>query len=233
MGSGIYAIFCIVSGKSYVGSAIDIKNRWREHKKCLQKAKHYNVYLQNAWNKYGENEFDFHVLEHCPKEQLIEREQFYLDLFKSYQRNFGYNILSTAGSPLGFKYSQETKKKLSLMRIGNKFRLGIKHSSKTKKKIAFALKGHNGFGGKKHTKEAKIKISEAGKGRIFTEESKRKMSLSRAKLLSHIEEIKLFLTKKITATTLAKTYGCNRATIFKIKSGKYNAKWFIEKQNYN
>ncbi len=73
---GIYGIFNFLNGKLYIGSTNNLKSRLRQHKKGLKKQKHKNKYLQNSWNKYGESAFEFHVIEYCPKEKLIEREQF-------------------------------------------------------------------------------------------------------------------------------------------------------------
>lgn len=57
--------------------------------------------------KYGFTNFSLEILEYCDKSKCIEREQYYLDLFKP-----EYNILKTAGSPFGFKHSDETKEKM-------------------------------------------------------------------------------------------------------------------------
>lgn len=54
--SGIYGIFNLVNGKVYIGSAINLKKRFSDHKGRLQKQKHRNGYLQNAWNKYRESQ---------------------------------------------------------------------------------------------------------------------------------------------------------------------------------
>ena len=59
--SGIYTIICKTTGKYYIGSAVWIRKRWRNHREDLRKGKHHNLYLQRAWNKYGEDNFDFIV----------------------------------------------------------------------------------------------------------------------------------------------------------------------------
>lgn len=109
---GIYKIESLTNRKLYIGSAINIKERWRSHKKLLKKDKHYNKHLQNAWNKYGEDNFSFEIIECVEyKNILIEREQYWLDYYNSYDRKIGYNISPTAGSPLGVKHTQELKEK--------------------------------------------------------------------------------------------------------------------------
>jgi group I intron endonuclease len=112
MTSGVYQIKNLVNGKVYIGSSATIKKRWREHKKLLRRRKHHNRYLQHAWNKYGEANFVFEILEECLPEKLILLEQKWMDLLHSCDQQFGYNINPTAGSCLGVKHSEETKNKL-------------------------------------------------------------------------------------------------------------------------
>lgn len=112
--SGIYQIQCLETEKVYIGSAVNSKLRLRKHKEALRRNAHDNKYLQRAWNKYGESNFTFQVIEIVPcKEDLIPREQFWLDTKKSANRKFGYNLCPTAGSLLGFKHSVESKLKVS------------------------------------------------------------------------------------------------------------------------
>lgn len=107
--SGIYKILNWSTNKFYIGSAIRLRHRLDCHKSELRANKHRNSKLQNAWNKYGEKDFTFHVLEHCEKYKLLEREQYYIDTLKP-----EYNILKIAGSRLGFKHDDKAKEKMSL-----------------------------------------------------------------------------------------------------------------------
>lgn len=112
--SGIYKIINIYDNKVYVGSSIDIKRRWHEHKKELRKNKHCNLHLQFAWNKYGEQNFQFEIIEivdNPTKENLLNREQYWIDKLCACNENEGYNILSQAGSNLGTKMSDALKQK--------------------------------------------------------------------------------------------------------------------------
>ncbi len=79
---GVYAIVHEPTNRSYIGSAINIKRRFKEHKILLRKGLHHSPYLQNVWNKYGESQFVFKVLKHL--ESLHEArslEQAMLDCF--------------------------------------------------------------------------------------------------------------------------------------------------------
>lgn len=133
----IYSIENIVNNKVYIGSAINLNGRWRVHKSHLNLNKHANKYLQNAWNKHGEDKFKFIMIELVDnKENLAEREQYWIEKFFACNREFGYNILENARTSLGYKHTKEAKLKLSKKQkeIGNKppSALGRKHKEETK-----------------------------------------------------------------------------------------------------
>lgn len=91
--TGIYAICNKVNGKLYIGSARNAIDRWqKEHLPILKKNKHYNRHLQHAWNKYGESAFEFLVLEECGEALLVEREGYWIEYHKSWDRSYGYNL---------------------------------------------------------------------------------------------------------------------------------------------
>lgn len=94
--SGIYKIICLINGKFYIGSTRDTHIRWQEHQSCLRRNVHGNPYLQNSWNKYGRDEFIFQVIERVAQEDLISREQFWMDKTKCYLRSVGFNVAREA-----------------------------------------------------------------------------------------------------------------------------------------
>jgi len=149
----------------YTGSAVNLRNRWNSHRRDLRRNLHFNINLQGAWNLYCENNFEFSILELCEKEMLIEREQFYFDLLKP-----TYNILPTAGSHLGFKYSDKSRAKMSAAKKGTVFSEEHKHKmSESKKGNTYAL-GHN------HTVETCAKIADANRGKYCSDETRNKLS---------------------------------------------------------
>lgn len=103
--SGIYKIENIVNGKLYIGSSIDIYKRWKEHKTELENKCHHSIHLQRAWDKHGEENFKFEILEvfNGEREKLFELEKYYLDTYKCCDFTNGYNIsdnpLSCGTSP--------------------------------------------------------------------------------------------------------------------------------------
>lgn len=163
--SGIYKIRNIVNNKVYVGSAVDFKDRKCKHFSNLKSKKHHNLYLQNSYNKHGKENFIFEIIEYiaCNKKLLLEREDYWIDLLKANQREFGYNIRKVASSSLGMKHSKEAKEKISSWRIGMQF------SSEHKKNLSknhpdFSRENHPMWG-KKHTDESINKISLSRKGK--------------------------------------------------------------------
>jgi GIY-YIG catalytic domain-containing protein len=96
--SGIYQIRCNQNGKIYVGSAADLRARWRGHRRDLCNGVHVNPHLQQAWNLYGEASFGFTVLEHVEPPRLLVREQDWIELTGCTDRRRGFNIKLQATS---------------------------------------------------------------------------------------------------------------------------------------
>ena len=93
--TGIYKITNIKTKECYIGQAIHIKDRWVEHVKCgLGIDTPAGNKLYKAIQEFGLWNFSFEVLEKCPREQLNEKEKYYIDLYSSY--DYGYN--STRGN---------------------------------------------------------------------------------------------------------------------------------------
>lgn len=116
---GVYKITNLINSKFYIGSSTDLHKRYIQHLSCLKSNRHCNKHLQRSVNKYGITNFVFEVIEEC--ENVLEREQFYIDNFKP-----NYNICVTAGSNKGIKFTEEHKEKIGL---ANK---GIKRSKELK-----------------------------------------------------------------------------------------------------
>lgn len=115
--SGIYRIH-FGSGNFYVGSSAYLEKRLRSHLSELRRGTHHSPALQRAFNKYGEDRMLIEVIEWVEpvKEKLLEREQYWINALNCYPR--GYNACPTAGSPLGRKASEVTRRLQSKLHKG-------------------------------------------------------------------------------------------------------------------
>ncbi len=112
--SGIYKITNLINLKFYIGSTNSITNRKGNHFSLLNRSIHPNRYLQNSVNKYGIENFKFEIIEYCLEKELIEKEQYYIDIFQTYNNKIGYNLSPTAGRTVGVVCKEETKLKIGL-----------------------------------------------------------------------------------------------------------------------
>ena len=80
--------------------------------------------LQNFYNKYGNESLSFSIIETCNREQLLIKEQYYIDLYNSVNR--GFNICKTA---VNYTHTNGSKSKIS---IGNR---GVIHSRESVQKM--------------------------------------------------------------------------------------------------
>lgn len=171
--SGVYQIRNTVNSKVYIGSAVNISRRFKEHKKHLRGAYHINKKLQRAWAKYGEEAFEFSVIELCTKEQLIQFEQFYMDRHGSVRK--GYNVHPNARNSLGRKVSQATRDKISKALTGRRLsqeqKRAISDGGKgLKRSLATRLKMSLSFSGRAKTPEHRAKLSAANTGKTLSSE---------------------------------------------------------------
>jgi group I intron endonuclease len=110
--TGIYSITS-PSGKQYIGSAVSFTNRWYIHLHHLRRNRHHSQALQNAYNKYGEENLVFEKIALCPVTDLIAIEQRFIDRLQP-----AYNICRVAGSVLGTRYTDAQRIACSARQMG-------------------------------------------------------------------------------------------------------------------
>jgi group I intron endonuclease len=208
--TGIYQISSrIKPTRSYVGSAVNITKRWRVHLHHLRHGKHHSQKLQRHYDKYGESDLVFSVITGCEREQLIRIEQFYIDALKPW-----FNGRPTAGSQLGFKMSEESKRKSSISHKNM--------SSEGRRNISIAGKG------KRHkpmSEETKLKLSKAHRGKRLSEEHKKKLSAAhKGKSLSEVHKRKMSLASMGNKYAAGKTHVPSLETRDKIRQSKLGCK---------
>ncbi len=103
---GIYRWINKINGNTYIGSSVNISVRMYTYYSLRSLAKS-NRLIDRALLKYGFSNFALEILEYTDKNNVLEKEQYYMDLFKPQ-----YNIVETAGSTLGYKHTQESLEKM-------------------------------------------------------------------------------------------------------------------------
>lgn len=144
MRSGVYSIKNIITDDLYIGSTNNMKTRFINHRYKLNKKIHTSPKLQNAWNKYGKENFLFEIAVLCSVEYTLILEKLLIDLYKP-----KYNICTTTtASRRGLKNSPEhirkiietkrkngTYEKIAEKLKGNKYALGVKLSPERLSKL--------------------------------------------------------------------------------------------------
>jgi group I intron endonuclease len=156
---GIYCIKNTENNKRYVGFSVDIHRRFVTHKKLLKDNKHTNSHLQNAYNKYGKDCFEYFIVQELPEDNeiLCDFEVYWIVYFDSFIENNGYN-LTMGGEGICLK----------------------KHSDETKAKLSRAFKGRvSPAKGKTMSQDQKDKISNSNKGKRPSNEHRMSMSISK------------------------------------------------------
>lgn len=167
---GIYCITNIYTNQKYIGRSINIKKRFSKHKRLLRCNIHINKHLQNSWNFYKENTFDFKILLLAEPDELERYEQKYLN---SLDYNSDFNICKSSTAPMyKRKHTEITKQKIS---NGN---LGKKMSQSAKNAISKANSGS------KRTEKQKSFISERRSYKLSNEDVKRIRKYSKEGLTS-------------------------------------------------
>jgi len=149
--SGIYQIQSISKKKRYIGSACHLKYRKQGHLYDLRKQEHDNMYLQKHYNKYGVNDLMFSIIEFCSKENLIKREQYWIN-----KLNPEFNLSKTAGSNLGTRHSKKSK-----INHANAMHRRIKNETKEEYELRCQKCREIKLRSLKQNPEQKLKISES------------------------------------------------------------------------
>ncbi len=104
--TGVYRWINNLNKNTYIGSSTNLSVRFYTYYSLAYLVKS-NRPIERALLKHGYSNFTLEILEYCDKDNLLKREQFYLDNLKP-----EYNIVEKAGSTLGYKHTEESLKKM-------------------------------------------------------------------------------------------------------------------------
>ena len=163
--SGIYCIHNELTGKRYIGQAVVMSQRRREHFSLLRRGCHRNDHLQASFNKHRESSFVWTVLEYVPVAMLDIREMAWIEYHKTTLPAHGYNV--RGGGGVLHALSDETKRKLSKANTGKKMSHDARRRmSEAKRGVALPAR----------SAEHCRKLAEANKRRTWTDEARQKLS---------------------------------------------------------
>lgn len=183
---GLYKIINKINSKFYIGSSDNIERRFGRHLLDLLKNRHDNIHLQNAWNKYGKDNFNFQIYKICEPQLLLEEEQKELNVWVGKEEC--YNIRKDAKCPVAIgehrseeikrkisetqkgipRWTEDQKKQMSVNRKGRKHRNDVKEKMKNRSSSYENIKKAQKINdGRIYTKEHCLNIAQNRKPKTF------------------------------------------------------------------
>jgi group I intron endonuclease len=225
--AGVYLWKHKESGKTYVGSAVNLSRRLSNYY-TLSELKRIDNYICRAIILHTHSAFSLAILEHIDisnlskedaRKLILSREQYYIDTL-----NPEYNILSTAGSTLGFIHTVESKILISEARKGKL------SSAETKAKLREINSGEkNPNFGKAHTAETKTKLSLANYGKTLSDETKAKMATAKGIPIFVYDSNGSLINNFSSAKEAGKYFNVDSKTIFNYCSNDklFKKQWIL------
>lgn len=154
--SGIYCWINMLNGKYYIGSAVDLGNRFNDYFQDSYYKSRSNTLIVRSILKYGIGNFALVILDFVDKDDLLSREDHFIQTL-----NPEYNILQNAGNSLGYNHTPESIEKITQSALGRT------HSVEVRKAMSESRMGaNNPMFGKNVSEETRVKLSEAAKNRV-------------------------------------------------------------------
>lgn len=184
MSQVIYKIINLVNDKFYVGSTNNKNERFRTHRNKLRRGVHHCAHLQASWSKYGEEKFDFRVVQNVPNEESLQAAED-VWLTEHVGKQYCYNAGTRSGAPMrgrtgdkhpsfGKPITEEQRQQISqtlkdfyAQNYFNHPRVGKQHTEETKAKISAAKMANpvSPWEGKQRSEETKAKIGDTQRGK--------------------------------------------------------------------
>lgn len=174
----LYTITNKVNDRKYIGISKNFNKRKKSHLSDLRRGDHHCMFLQNSFNKHGEDNFEFDIMfDNMSKEKAQWLEEFYLS--EHYDNLYNVSKKSSGGDLISYHPRLEELREIQRT---NGLKRWNSLTEEEKREHALKTSGEkNGMFGKTHDNEAKRKISITHKGRIHTEEARKNMSNAQLK----------------------------------------------------
>lgn len=162
----VYKITCLKNNRVYIGQTAQYAKRIKIHKRRLSNGKHESKELQKDYNKFGVNNFVFEILEECDsREQLLQRETFWIDYYGGINNNSNYNHMNHL-------HKSELSKKL----ISQNHARTLTEQHKDKIRHNAKINPNYGFKGKHLSEEQRLHLSQIRKGTKLSKTTCEKIS---------------------------------------------------------
>lgn len=251
---GIYAIIVNDYSYMYIGQSKNIEKRIANHKYMLKANKHYNVKMQNIYNKYGKDSFSYEIIEACNENKLNERETYYIFEYGTNVHenpSFGLNLTSGGEGLKSYKQTADEKKRRNISRekyirenpyfykkVGESIKNAYCENEELRRKQSKNMKAlhknekyHSHYLEVRHSEEYRKKQSEKHKGFHVSDETKAKISKANGKKVL-CENGMIFDSARKANEYIKETYGLS-VNVQRVCLGKRNKAagmkfWYIK-----
>lgn len=211
---GVYSIACTANGMQYIGSAVDVRRRWGNHRWALRHDRHGNPALQADWNQYGEGAFEFKMLADVPDEGIRRAiEQSYIDCVLGDAR--AYNRSPSSLNNRGHKYTDKQRATLSVALKGKP------KSAEHRAALGAAAERRWATVADDERRERMAAMGRGNQGKPKSDEHRRNIARGRALLSEEqVRDIKRRLRAGETMRPIAEELGVHVSTISNIRRGR-------------
>lgn len=206
---GIYKITSPI-GKVYIGQSINVPIRWKDYisRPCKKQIK-----LNRSFIKYSINAHIFEVVEQCDESKLNERERFWQDHYDVTNKELGLNCRLTKTGDKSGRLSEDTKAKISKVKSYT--------SDETRMRMSKSQKGNSNSKGKITSEETKRKLAIASTGVIQSKETIRKKIDAQNKLILNMQTGIFYFGAKDASDSIGISVGTFRSRLRRKSHGNY------------
>jgi group I intron endonuclease len=113
---GVYCIHNLVNHKKYIGCANNLRERWLNHVRYLEVNEHQNRLLQEDYNAYGRENFEFFIIQEISNDFSLAQsmELYWIVFYDSFAGDgHGYNLSRGGVGNLSMQFEEDAKERIS------------------------------------------------------------------------------------------------------------------------